>query len=1000
MRLQHFIIMFLLIFPCFAQAEEMNKHVNLEYTLDVSFDLPNSKVMGQALINVHKDRKLVFSTGGLRIRNVTLNQRDMNHNIEDGTLKIQPHEDGTLTIDYEGLFIDEGPPTERNAGVVPSVIDERGISLTGIWYPRPDRLATYHLRATLPRGYEALSEAEKIEKRETNGGLEFTFEFLHPVSGISLAATDRYEVIHDRTMGIDLYAYFFKEDRELARTYMGHAKKYLERYREMLTPYPYKRFTIAENFLASGYSMPTYTLLGQSMVRLPFIVETSLGHEILHQWFGNYVYIDLEQGNWAEGLTTYLSDHLYEEDKGKAWEYRKEILNEYDSYVNPENEFPLKEFKGRADPASRAIGYGKAAMIFHMLKRTAGEETFMASLRDLINQYPYQKASWQDIMALFEKQQGEVPEGFFSQWVDEKGLASLSLENTSVRWKRNKFEITFDLMQQGNVYTLDVPVKIILSGGGSTEEIVRIDKEKNPITLSSQQEPRILVVDQNYDLARRLAVEESPPVLSKLLAEEKPLIVLPVTQEEIYTPIIDAFNESGEIETMNASDLKDGEVRSRSLLLLGNNNPVLMRLYGKTDNLSGGLALEVRKSPWDPDLAIGIVHAESREEAVAAARKIFHYGKYSRLSFDKGRNRLKKIDETERGIREVLRQEEVSAMDLSSLKTLSQIIEDGADKKIIYVGEKHDNFAHHRVQLKVIERIFSKNPKVAIGMEMFQRPFQETLDAYVAGTIEEREFLKSSEYFDRWRFDYNLYKPILDFARANRIPVAALNTRREITKKVSGNGLDALSDEEKQEIPQGMDFSDTDYRDMLRDAFMVHKNTDDKNFDFFYQAQVLWDETMAQSIDEFMKNNPDYQMVVIAGGGHLIYGWGIPKRVFRRNGYDYAVILNDMDMEEGIADYLVFPEPLESISAPKLMVLLEEKDGSVNIVGFPKESVSKKAGLKTGDTIIAMDGENIEKVADVKLELYYKEKDDTVSVKVRRKRLLLEDKELEVEVKL
>ena len=88
--------------------------------------------------------------------------------------------------------------------------------------------------------------------------------------------------------------------------------------------------------------MPTFTLLGRNVVKLPFIVRTSLGHEILHQWFGNSVYIDSNKGNWAEGLTTYLADHFYADQSGEGVDYRKQILIDYQSYVNIDNVFPLR----------------------------------------------------------------------------------------------------------------------------------------------------------------------------------------------------------------------------------------------------------------------------------------------------------------------------------------------------------------------------------------------------------------------------------------------------------------------------------------------------------------------------------------------------------------------------------------------------------------------------------------------------------------------------------
>ncbi len=140
------------------------------------------------------------------------------------------------------------------------------------------------------------------------------------------------------------------------------------------------------------------------------------------------------------------------------------------------------------------------------------------------------------------------------------------------------------------------------------------------------------------------------------------------------------------------------------------------------------------------------------------------------------------------------------------------------------MGEYHDRFAHHNVQLQVIKSLHQKDPKLAIGMEMFQRPFQKTLDDYLGGAIDEREFLKQSEYFKRWVFDYNLYKPILDYARAEKIPVVALNLTREIVEKVSKSGMDALSDDEKKALPLQMDFSDDDYRGRLKQVFSQHKS--------------------------------------------------------------------------------------------------------------------------------------------------------------------------------
>jgi aminopeptidase N len=227
-----------------------------------------------------------------------------------------------------------------------------------------------------------------------------------------------------------------------------------------------------------------------------------------------------------------------------------------------------------------------------------------------------------------------------------------------------------------------------------------------------------------------------------------------------------------------------------------------------------------------------------------------------------------------------------------------------------------------------------------------------------------------------------------------------LNLRSEIVEKVSKSGMETLSGEERKEVPAETDFSDAEYQERLRQVFARHKGEGEKSFDYFCQAQILWDETMAMSIDEYLKKNPERRMVVIAGEGHLAYGSGIPKRAFRRNGYEYAVILNDADVERDVADYLVYPQALEGVTAPRLMVALKESGGKVVIADLPKDSVARQAGLKTGDTIVSLDGATVRTAVDVKMELFYKKRNDDITVKVARKRFLLGEKVMEFAVKL
>lgn len=986
------LIFIMTMFSSLACADHRDHKIS--YDLKVSFDLNNSKIYGVSNINVYGKKEITLYIGNLIIKDITLNEKITEYKIQDGKLIVLLKEGGNLTIKYEGIF-GYKQNSDKNYGAIQNTINERGIFLTGTWYPQLlEGLPIYKLQAVLPEDFEAISEAEYIKKISRGNETEFVFDFSKPTDNITFTATNRYEIIKESFNDIDLYAYFFPEDIELARKYLDYTKKYLLLYEKMLGKFPYSRFSIVENFLPTGYSMPTYTVLGQDVVKLPFIVETSLGHEILHQWFGNYVYIDYEKGNWAEGLTTYLADHLYEDQKGRGWEYRKKLMTDYESYVRDDKEIALKDFISRTDFLSRAIGYGKASMVFHMLKKMVGEDIFYKSIRDIVSEKKLQRASWNDFKIIFERNSGKDLTNFFTQWIDEKGIPDIDIENLTVKAKGSNFELSFDVFQKNKTYLLEIPLTIYYLDNEKTEKILTIDSERKRFEFLLDSEPHLLVIDENYDIFRRLTPDELQPVIGMIIGEECPIIALPVKNIEFYEDIINSYREKN-CELKEYKNIKNIDLKNSSLVILGNDNPLIESLFGKQEPIEGGFSLIVKRNPWNYKKGVGIINGLSKEEVDLAYKKIIHYGKYSIVSFDRGRNILKKIQDAQRGLRKEIMDFPLF-IETSSIKPLPGLIESLLTKKIIYIGESHDKFSHHNIQMQIIKRLYKENKKIAIGMEMFQRPFQKYIDDYINEIIDEREFLRRTEYFKRWGFDYNLYKPIIDFARKEKIPVIALNIKREIIDKVSSQGIDSLSEEEKREIPAQLDFTDENYKKFLKDIFDQHPSH--KNFDFFYQSQVLWDETMSLSIDEFLREKTDNQMIVIVGSGHLIYGYGIPQRTFRRNGYEYSIVLNDEEIKTGISNFIVFPKPLDGFTSPKLMITLKETDGKVKIEGFTPGSVAEMAGLKKGDVILALDDISVNNIDDIRVHLFFKQKGDKVKVKVLRRLFLIGDREKSFEV--
>jgi hypothetical protein len=282
-------------------------------------------------------------------------------------------------------------------------------------------------------------------------------------------------------------------------------------------------------------------------------------------------------------------------------------------------------------------------------------------------------------------------------------------------------------------------------------------------------------------------------------------------------------------------------------------------------------------------------------------------------------------------------------------------------------------------------------------MEMFQRPFQKAIDGYLSAALDERAFLERTEYFKRWSFDYNYYREIIEYARAMGIPIIALNQRTEIIDKVSRGGLDALSAEERKEIPPDMDMSDESYKKRLKEVYEDHPRG--STFENFYQSQILWDETMAHSAARAMEEKPDSQMVVLAGANHIMYSSGIPGRIHRLTGRDYVTLIMG-GFRSDIGTYVLFPRPVEPPFTARLGVSARETGGTVTIHEFSPDSLALKAGLKEGDIITFIDGRSIKAVSDIKIALFDKEPGQTIRVNVVRKKFLLGDSKLEFNINL
>ena len=231
-----------------------------------------------------------------------------------------------------------------------------------------------------------------------------------------------------------------------------------------------------------------------------------------------------------------------------------------------------------------------------------------------------------------------------------------------------------------------------------------------------------------------------------------------------------------------------------------------------------------------------------------------------------------------------------------------EMVSDLAAARVVYVGERHPSAAHHRAQLRVIEALHGRDPELAVGVEMFDRSYQPVLDRWSGGELDEAEFLRRTHWYANWRFDYALYRPILDYVKANRMRLVALNLPFNIPPKIRVGGTGHLSDYEKAFLPDRVDTSKAAHRAFVQQVFRQHDFRSD--FEDFYLAQCVWEDVMAESVARSLGSG---RMVVLAGNGHIQFKYGIPDRAFERTGAPFRTVFLASTGEEtapGIADYV------------------------------------------------------------------------------------------------
>jgi aminopeptidase N len=249
-------------------------------------------------------------------------------------------------------------------------------------------------------------------------------------------------------------------------------------------------------------------------------------------------------------------------------------------------------------------------------------------------------------------------------------------------------------------------------------------------------------------------------------------------------------------------------------------------------------------------------------------------------------------------------------VDLNAGKAISfeQLIHQISSKELVFVGEEHENPDHHLIEIQILQALADASVRFTLAMEFFQAKRQAAVNRYLAKQLTEDQFLKEVDWKRNWGFDYHLYRPLLLFAREHGIRVLALNAPLEIVMEVGRHGLKALNAGERSQIAQDIDLTKEAYRTRLKAVYDRHPKDELKSFDYFYEAQCVWDDTMAENLADYLKTG-DEKVIIFSGNGHVQYKFGTPDRTLRRHPAPATTIVllplgESAALEKGMADYV------------------------------------------------------------------------------------------------
>ncbi|MDR4519406.1 MAG: M1 family aminopeptidase [Nitrosomonas sp.] len=649
-----------LLLPCAISAAAASpfpgvarEHTSfIDYDIQVRIDPETRLLEGKSIIRFNKTRDHVLKLAAqFEVTHAVIDDipfepesaEDQSHVWQIPYAILRPYQ---VEIHWRGELhaLDETLDHEQTLGRPVAVSGMAGTFLPNAsnWYPRlTSGLIHYTVQIELPSGQRGLVAGRLIDEQDTDAGYQARFAFMHPAEGIDLMAGP-YVIKSESYTGIQgapiqLRTYFHPQIGALADDYLAAVKRYFKLYEAWIGAYPFSEFSIVSSPTPTGFGMPTLTYLGINVLQLPFIKDTSLGHEVLHNWWGNAVYPDYRSGNWSEGLTTFMADYTYKEQEGEdaAREMRLSWLRDF-AALEPGQDAPLAAFTSRTHGASKITGYHKSAMLFFMLRDLIGEDMFNRAIQGIWGMQRFKVTAWPHLQSAFEIISTRDLQAFFDQWLHRTGAPDPAITAVKQEAAESGYRLHITLTQSEPPYQLRVPVAVQTASGEETH-LLDVQHAEQTFVVAVNDKAQSVILDPDIRLFRHLAPGEAPPILREVMVNPA-----------AATIVLSDDDATKQIATTLAEKLQR---RAPQMLAANQSVPavpgLVIGLYHEVDAW-----LEAKGLPAKPDevsgkgtaqawtlngpqgSALAIVSAQDTASLESLIRPLPHYGRQSYIVFD------------------------------------------------------------------------------------------------------------------------------------------------------------------------------------------------------------------------------------------------------------------------------------------------------------------------------------------------------------------------------